>query len=214
MPTLDCILDFAGSGIQSLLQRLGAFRTSSGQSGAQVGHGRGREEEKDRVQGRVVGLDKFDSLCINVQDTSSGLLAHILNGFGRGSISVARKLGIFNEFAVVDHVDKLGVGDKVVVDTVHLARTRRASGVRDGEAEFGRMGSQETVQKGGLAGSGWTANNERLMQKLGSMEAYIDIVHVMRLTRSILGKDRASWVKNRIYPMHEKGQSHGSKSWV
>lgn len=136
--------------------------TTAGQTGLEFRQGRRGEEEENGVERGVVGFDELDSLGIDVQNTSSRLIGHVLDSLDAGPISVPRELSVLDEFAPVDHLDKGGVGGEMVVDAVDLASTGRTGGVRDGESELGRMGGEQSVEEGRLARPRGTTDDKRL----------------------------------------------------
>jgi hypothetical protein len=68
-------------------------------------------------------------LCINVQNTPSSTFLHLTNGFEAGAIIIARKLSMLYESRVLQELLELVDGDEVVVFSMSLAGSRRASGV-------------------------------------------------------------------------------------
>jgi len=162
--TLDGVSDLVDSGVETLVHRFLRLGSTSLQPGLEIRQRRRRQEQEDGVQRRVVRLDELDSLSINVEDTPSLLISHILDGLDARSISVTRELSILDKLFALDHFDELVLGCEMVVDAIDFARTRSTSGVRDGKAELGRMGGKESVEEGRLAGSRRTTDDEGLQR--------------------------------------------------
>lgn len=167
MTPLDGVLDLGNGSIQTFLQRILRLRSSARQTFLQLGQrGRG-EEEEHRIQGRVVRLDEFHPLSIDIKDAPTRLVSNVLDGLDAGPITVPRKLGVLDKLATLDHLDERGVGGEMVIDPIDLARTGRTGGMRDGKAKLGRVGRKESVQEGGFTRTRGTTDDERLRGRFG-----------------------------------------------
>ena len=165
MSTLNSISNLVNGGIESLVHRFLRLGSTSLQPGLEIRQLRRGEEQEDGVQRWVVGLDELDSLSINVEDTSSLLIGDILDRLDTRSVTVAGKLGVLDKLFAFNHLDKLVLGSEMVVDAIDFTRTRSTGGVRDGEAELGRVGGKQSVEEGRLAGSRGTTDDEGLQQR-------------------------------------------------
>jgi hypothetical protein len=68
-------------------------------------------------------------LHFDVQNTGTVLLSYILDGLDTGAIVVAAELCVLNEAILIDQLQEVFLGDKVVFDTVLLLASRLASSV-------------------------------------------------------------------------------------
>jgi hypothetical protein len=183
----DGVLNLGNGSIQTLLQRVLRLRTSARQTFLQLGQRRRGEEEEHRVQGRVVRLDELHPLSIDIEDAPTRLIGNVLDGLDAGPIPIARKLGVLDKLATLDHLDERGVGGEMVVYAIDLARTGRTGGMRDGKAKLGRVGRKESVEEGGFTRTRGTTDDEGLRGRFGvssSAPCYRD--RPARLTLSII----------------------------
>jgi hypothetical protein len=68
-------------------------------------------------------------LHFDVQNTGTVLLSYILDGLDTGAIVVAAEPCVLNEAILIDQLQEVFLGDKVVFDTVLLLASRLASSV-------------------------------------------------------------------------------------
>lgn len=84
----------------------------------------------------MVGLDDFDTLCVDVENGTTGgsgavgtfdaFGGDVGDGFGSGAVAVSAELGVFEEGAGSDEVFELLMRDVVVRLASYLAGTRIA----------------------------------------------------------------------------------------
>ena len=69
------------------------------------------------------------NLHLNVQDASAVLLSDILDSLDAGAVVVAAELGVLDEAILINQLQEVVLGDKVVLDTVLLLASGLASSV-------------------------------------------------------------------------------------
>jgi len=77
---------------------------------------------------RREGRDETN-LHLNVQDASAVLLSDILDSLDAGAVVVAAELGVLDEAVLVNQLQEVVLGDKVILDTVLLLASRLASSI-------------------------------------------------------------------------------------
>lgn len=143
---LPCILHLLRGHGQPLLHRFGGLCSSTYQPLFESRERRWGDKDVDWVQGRVVGLDEFHTLCVDVEDGTTGVRASIgtFDAFGRdirdsfcgGAVAIAAELGMFEEGAGLNEVFEFLAGDVVVGLTANLAWSRVSCSVwRCGKSE-------------------------------------------------------------------------------
>jgi hypothetical protein len=96
---------------------------------------------------------KRTHLHLNVQNTSSPPLPHILDSLHTSAVEVAAELRVLDEAVRLDKLLEILAGDEVVLATVLLAGARAAGRVRDAEAVAVGVLGEEALEEGGLAGA-------------------------------------------------------------
>jgi hypothetical protein len=66
-------------------------------------------------------------LHLDVQDTGAVLLSDILDSLNAGAVVVAAELCVLNEAVLVNQLQEVFLGDKVVLDAILLLSSRLAS---------------------------------------------------------------------------------------
>ncbi|CAH1985908.1 unnamed protein product [Acanthoscelides obtectus] len=86
-------------------------------------------------------------------------LLDILDGGLARAVRVAAEGGVLEESASSDGLQHLVLGGEVVVNAVHLSRTRLPGGVADAEAERIRVFAHHPLEQRALAGARWPAED-------------------------------------------------------
>lgn len=82
-----------------------------------------------------VNYSFYAYLHLDIQKDNSALLSLLLNGHLASSIAIATELGVLHEAVLGNEVLERLHSNVVVVDAILLAGARRASSVRNGQAE-------------------------------------------------------------------------------
>jgi hypothetical protein len=85
-------------------------------------------------------------LHLNVQNTCPSLLSDRLDRLHAGTVVVAAELRMLDECILRNELSEVFYGREVIGDTLFLTVARRASRMRDGEAEAVGVGLEETFQ--------------------------------------------------------------------
>lgn len=138
-PLLPCVLHLLCRHGQTLLDGFLGFGASAYQPLLEGGKAWGRDEDEDGVQRRVVGLDEFYALGVDVEDGAAGVCASVCfcdagggdvsDGFGGGSVAVASELSVFEEGARLHQRFEFVSGDVVVRLASDFSWTRITGGV-------------------------------------------------------------------------------------
>ena len=81
--------------------------------------------------------------------------------------------GVFHEVAVIDHLLKFRLGNKVVMLTIYFTRSCRACGMGDGQDQA-RVMFQQSVDQAGFAATGWCSNDK----KIAALVSLLDILYL------------------------------------
>eukprot|EP00962_Isochrysis_galbana_P021937 scaffold6500_cov109-Isochrysis_galbana.AAC.1 len=97
------------------------------------------------------GDDGLDSLDVDVEHANLAFVGHLLHSCHGRAIALAANSRPLDELAPLDHLIELCRRGEVVVDAVHLASPRVASGRRDREAEPTGLGLEQLRNQRRLA---------------------------------------------------------------
>lgn len=128
------IIHLGGGGSQSLGDGVVGFGASANQSCLQILDGWWGDEQESGVQ-IDLGLDRFDTLHIDVQDTGLPGVDDLLDRCYGGTVVVAGELGPLDELVALDHGFEVFDSGKVIVLTVNLTRSSISSGGRHTESK-------------------------------------------------------------------------------
>ena len=103
--------------------------------------------------GLTAVIDVSTYLHLDIQNTNSTLLGHILHSLNAGSVKIAAKLCMLDEVPVLYELQELIFIGEVVFSSMLFAFSWPSSRVRDGEAEAIGIFLKKTFEESRLSGT-------------------------------------------------------------
>lgn len=172
-PQQNVLLLVRSTSTESLLEDLNRRRLQEDKSRIEIGlldllHALIHQTPSDQYQTHFLTCDNHGTcdwktayLHLNVQNTRPPLLRHILHRLHAGPVEITPELRMLDEPVLLDELLECLLRHEIVSDAVLLARSRRARGMRDGEAEAIGILVEEAFEEGGLAGARGAGHDDR-----------------------------------------------------
>ena len=152
----DVVAHLADGLAHASFDDLAAVLAAVGQAVTQSFLGRRQDEDGFGLRHQLAHL--LCTLPVDLQNQVEAFGQGLLDPFLRGAVKVVEDLGVLEKFAAFEHGVELRMVDEVVVDSVHLAWTHGAGGMRDRDANL-RLAVDQGLDQAGLAGAGGSGND-------------------------------------------------------